>query len=82
MVRIVERKVRERARKLYDERGQQEGYALKDWFQAETEVLENSIVEPLYRRLKGADRVEIDRAEDAKPEPDPASEETACQSPA
>jgi Protein of unknown function (DUF2934) len=52
MVRIVERKVRERAQQLYDRRGRKEGDALKDWFQAESEVLENNIVGLLYRRLK------------------------------
>ena len=52
MVRLVERKVRSRARQLYDTRGQEEGLALQDWVQAESEVLENSILAPLYRRLR------------------------------
>ena len=52
MVRMVERKVRERAQQLYEERGQVDGQALKDWVQAESEVLNNSIVAPLYRRMK------------------------------
>lgn len=52
MIRIVERKVRERAQQLYEERGQVEGQALADWVQAETEVLGGSIVAPLYRRAK------------------------------
>jgi hypothetical protein len=52
MVRMVERKVRERAQQLYEERGQVDGQALKDWVQAESEVLDNSIVAPLYRRMK------------------------------
>lgn len=52
MVRMVERKVRNRAQQLYDERGQEEGQALKDWVQAESEVLEKTILEPLYRRLR------------------------------
>jgi Protein of unknown function (DUF2934) len=54
MVRIVERKVRKRAQQLYDERGQGDGNALKDWFQAEDEIVENTVVGPLYRRLKSA----------------------------
>jgi len=52
MVQLVERKVRSRARQLYETRGQEEGQALQDWFQAESEVLENSVVAPLYRRLR------------------------------
>lgn len=52
MVRLVERKVRSRAQQLYENRGQAKGQELQDWFQAESEVLENSILEPLYRRVK------------------------------
>ncbi len=52
MVQLVERKVRSRAKQLYETRGQEEGQALQDWFQAESEVLENSILAPLYRRLR------------------------------
>jgi Protein of unknown function (DUF2934) len=52
MVQMVERKVRSRAQQLYESRGQAEGQELQDWFQAESEVLENSIVGPLYRRVK------------------------------
>ena len=52
MVQMVERKVRSRAQQLYEDRGQVEGQELQDWFQAETEVLENSILGPLYRRIK------------------------------
>ena len=52
MVKMVERKVRSRAQQLYEIRGQVEGQELQDWFQAESEVLENSIVAPLYRKLK------------------------------
>ena len=52
MVQLVERKVRSRAKQLYETRGQEEGQALQDWFQADSEVLENSILAPLYRRLR------------------------------
>jgi len=52
MVRMVERKVRSRAQQIYETRGQTEGQDLQDWFQAESEVLENSILAPLYRRRK------------------------------
>lgn len=54
MVQMVERRVRSRAQQLYESRGQAEGQDLQDWFQAESEVLENSIVAPLYRRFKNA----------------------------
>ena len=54
MVQMVERKVRSRAKQIYESRGQEEGQELQDWFQAESEVLENSIIAPLYRRVKTA----------------------------
>lgn len=52
MVQLVERKVRSRAKQLYETRGQVEGHALQDWVQAESEVLGNSVVAPLYRRMR------------------------------
>jgi hypothetical protein len=52
MVKMVERKVRSRAQQLYETRGQAEGQELQDWFQAEAEVLDNSILALLYRRMK------------------------------
>jgi hypothetical protein len=52
MVQLVERKVRSRAKQLYETRGQQDGQELQDWFQAETEVLDKNAVAPLYRRLR------------------------------
>lgn len=52
MVQMAERKVRSRAQQLYETRGQAEGQDLQDWFQAESEVLENSILAPLYRRMR------------------------------
>jgi len=56
MLQMVERKVRSRAKQLYESRGQEQGQDLQDWFQAETEVLENSILAPLYRRMKTSDQ--------------------------
>lgn len=70
MVKMVERKVRSRAKELYESRGQEEGQDLQDWFQAESEVLGNSIVAPLYRRMKTS-------GEDT--EPDTARTETSAQ---
>ena len=59
MVQLVERKVRSRAKQLYETRGQVEGRDLQDWFQAESEVLENSILAPLYRRLRTGNREDL-----------------------
>ena len=52
MAELVERKIRTHARRLYQDRGQIEGHALQDWVQAESEVLENSILAPLYRKIR------------------------------
>ena len=60
MVRMVERKVRSRAQELYEARGEEEGRDLQDWFQAESEVLENSIVAPLYRRFRSVEGMDSD----------------------
>ena len=49
---LLERKIRLHARQLYEERGQAEGHALQDWVQAESEVLGNSILAPLYRKMR------------------------------
>jgi len=56
MVQMIERRVRSRAQQLYESRGRSQGQDLQDWFQAESEVLGNSIVAPLYRRFKNAGR--------------------------
>jgi hypothetical protein len=56
MVQMVERKVRSRAQQIYEKRGQAEGQDLQDWFQAESEVLENSILAPLYRRMRAGNQ--------------------------
>ena len=52
MAQLVERMVRSRAQQLYDERGQGDGFALQDWVKAEAEILENSSLAPVYRRVK------------------------------
>ena len=57
MMEMLERKVRLRAAQLYDERGQIEGQALEDWIRAESEVLESSILAPLWnKRQENEDR--------------------------
>ena len=48
MVNMLEKKIRLRARQLYEERGRAEGKALEDWVKAESEVLESSILAPLW----------------------------------
>jgi hypothetical protein len=64
MVQLVERKVRTRAQELYETRGQAEGQDLQDWFQAESEILDNNIIAPLYRRLKSTpDATKVDCAQ-------------------
>ena len=77
MVQLVERKVRSRAKQLYETRGQAEGQALQDWFQAESEVLENSILAPLYRRLRTGNH-DV-REDDSAPELGP-QESAGCES--
>jgi hypothetical protein len=52
MAELVERKIRSHARRLYQDRGQVDGHALQDWVQAESEVLGNSILAPLYRKIR------------------------------
>jgi hypothetical protein len=48
MIDMLERKIRLRARQLYEQRGREEGLALDDWVQAESEVLKSSILAPFW----------------------------------
>jgi len=52
MAELVERKIRTHARRLYQDRGEVDGHALQDWVQAESAVLGNSAVAPLYRKIR------------------------------
>ncbi|MGH9496987.1 MAG: DUF2934 domain-containing protein [Candidatus Sulfotelmatobacter sp.] len=52
IVKLVERKVRSRAKQLYETRGEVEGHALQDWVQAESEVTKKNTLAPLYRRSR------------------------------
>ncbi len=52
MTELIERKIRLHAQHLYDQRGQGDGLALQDWVEAESRVLENSILAPLYRKSR------------------------------
>ena len=74
MVRIVERKVRTRAQQLYESRGQQEGQELQDWYQAESEVLENSILAPLYKRTRASENASSEVPAELIAEPSAACE--------
>ena len=65
MVRAVERKVRSRAQQLYESRGQTDGRELQDWFQAESEVLENNMAASLYRRLRSSSESDQNAPENA-----------------
>jgi len=49
---LLERKIRLHAQQLYDKRGQTEGFALQDWVEAESQILENNILAPLYRKTR------------------------------
>jgi hypothetical protein len=70
MRQMLERKVRSRAKELYESRGQAEGQDLQDWFQAESEATENSTIASLYLRSN---------AEKQKDQQDPASQEIPAE---
>ena len=76
MLQMVERKVRSRAKQLYETRGETEGRELQDWFQAESEVLENSILAPLYRRRQAGSQVESKPEESAE---ETVQEHSTCE---
>ena len=79
MAHLVERKVRSRAKQLYETRGQEEGQDLKDWLQAESEVLGSSILAPLYRRLRtgNQDSEGLEAAADRPAQDSPACDTSA-----
>jgi hypothetical protein len=59
MLGLLERKIRLRARQLFDERGRVEGQALEDWVRAESEVLHSSILAPLWNKRQERELVEV-----------------------
>ncbi len=69
MTELIEGKIRLHAQRLYDERGQTEGLALQDWVEAESRVLENSILAPLYRKS----RAECRHADEFEAAPNPGA---------
>jgi Protein of unknown function (DUF2934) len=58
MMELLERKIRLRARQLYEQRGQVEGQELEDWVKAESEVLESSMLAPLWNKRQERELVE------------------------
>jgi len=56
MLDLIERKIRLRAHQLYEERRDAAGSALSDWLQAESEVLNTSILAPIYWRSRHGDQ--------------------------
>ena len=59
MMEMLERKIRLRARQLYEERGQIEGRELEDWVRAESEVLQSSILAPLWNKSQERELAEV-----------------------
>ena len=72
MTELLERKIRLHAQHLYDQRGQQEGLALQDWVEAESRVLEDSILAPLYRKSRAEGR----RADEFEGGPTPDAQDS------
>jgi hypothetical protein len=67
MTDLIERKIRLHAQHLYDQRGQAEGLALQDWVEAESRVLENSILAPLYRKTREDNRTSAETKDASNP---------------
>ncbi len=61
---MAERKVRSRAQQIYESRGQAEGQDLENWYQAESEVLENNMIAMLYKRVRTSSQESSDNAMD------------------
>jgi len=59
MMELLERKIRLRARQLYEERGQAAGQDLEDWVRAESEVLQSSILAPLWNKRQERKLAEV-----------------------
>lgn len=66
MAELVERKIRTHARRLYEDRGQVDGHALQDWVQAESEALGNSVLAPLYRKIRIANTSQFEDEENSQ----------------
>ncbi len=62
MLELLERKVRLRARQLYEQRGKIEGRDVEDWVKAESEILQSSILAPLWNKRQGRELTEIEQS--------------------
>jgi len=60
MLELLERKVRLRARQLYEERGKVAGRDLEDWVRAESEILQSSILAPLWNKRQERELVDVE----------------------
>jgi len=60
MMELLERKIRLRARQLYEERGRVDGQELEDWVRAESEVLQGSILAPLWNARQERESMEVE----------------------
>lgn len=81
MVRMVERKVRARAQQIYDERGQEDGQALKDWVQAESEVIGKTVLGQLYKKVRTvpSDSGSNDAGTETSPVPSRSHDSSSCE---
>jgi hypothetical protein len=52
MAELLENKIRRHAQDIHDRRGDGQGSALEDWVRAESEVIENTVLGPLYRKSR------------------------------
>ena len=59
MVDLLERKIRLRARQIYEQRGEVDGQALEDWIKAESEILKTSILAPLWNKRQERETLEL-----------------------
>ena len=59
LLELLERKIRSRAQQLYDERGKIEGQALEDWIRAESEVVKQGMLAPLWNKRQDRELVEV-----------------------
>jgi hypothetical protein len=78
MTELLERKIRLHAQNLYDQRGEAEGSELEDWVRAESQVLEKSILAPLYRKTKAASQESDGFEENSNSQPHP-TDSIACE---
>lgn len=79
MTELIERKIRLHAQHLYDQRGQEEGLALQDWVKAESQVLENSTLAPLYRKSREENRPSEEEISDSESAQFAAAEECGSE---